>query len=235
VAILLEIKHLTVRYDQALALEEVDLVVPEKGLTAMIGPNGAGKTTLLRVISRLKNPSAGSIIFKGLSLLEYGPNQLAKMGIAHCPEGRRPFKEMTVLENLLTGGYILSRSKIRDQLHMVLELFPILNLRKNQIAGTLSGGEQQMLALGRALIIGPKLLLLDEPSLGLAPKVIDELETHIGRISESGVSVLMAEQNVDLIRLAHTVNILEHGNSMFSGSVAEIMQNINLAKTYLGM
>ena len=232
---LLEIKHLTVRYDQALALEEVDLVVPEKGLTAMIGPNGAGKTTLLRVISRLKNPSAGSIIFNGLSLLEYGPNQLAKMGIAHCPEGRRPFKEMTVLENLLTGGYILSRSKIRDQLHMVLELFPILNLRKNQIAGTLSGGEQQMLALGRALIIDPKLLLLDEPSLGLAPKVIDELETHIGRISESGVSVLMAEQNVDLIRLAHTVNILEHGNSMFSGSVAEIMQNINLAKTYLGM
>jgi branched-chain amino acid transport system ATP-binding protein len=234
-SILLEIKSLTVRYEQALALERVDLIVPEKGLTAMIGPNGAGKTTLLRVISRLKNPSVGSIIFKGMSLLQYEPNQLAKMGIAHCPEGRRPFKEMTVLENLLTGGYILARSKIRDQLNLVLELFPILNLRKKQIAGTLSGGEQQMLALGRALMIDPKLLLLDEPSLGLAPMVVDELETHIGRIKESGVSVLMAEQNVDLIRLADTVNILEHGNSIFSGSVTEIMQNINLAKTYLGM
>jgi len=235
VSILLEIKNITVRYEQALALERIDLIVPEKGLTAMIGPNGAGKTTLLRVISRLKNPSAGSIIFKGLSLLQYGPNQLAKMGIAHCPEGRRPFKEMTVLDNLLTGGYILPRSKIRDQLKLVLELFPILNLRKKQIGGTLSGGEQQMLALGRALMIDPNLLLLDEPSLGLAPMVIDELETHIGRIMESGVSVLMAEQNIDLIRLAHTVNILEHGNSIFSGSVTEIMQNINLAKTYLGM
>ena len=234
-SILLEIKNITVRYEQALALERIDLIVPEKGLTAMIGPNGAGKTTLLRVISRLKNPSAGSIIFKGLSLLQYGPNQLAKMGIAHCPEGRRPFKEMTVLDNLLTGGYILPRSKIRDQLKLVLELFPILNLRKKQIGGTLSGGEQQMLALGRALMIDPNLLLLDEPSLGLAPMVIDELETHIGRIMESGVSVLMAEQNIDLIRLAHTVNILEHGNSIFSGSVTEIMQNINLAKTYLGM
>lgn len=234
-SILLEIKNLTVRYEQALALERVDLIVPEKGLTAVIGPNGAGKTTLLRVISRLKNPSAGSIIFKGLSLLQYGPNQLAKMGIAHCPEGRRPFKEMTVLENLLTGGYILPRSKIRDQLNLVLELFPILNLRKKQIAGTLSGGEQQMLALGRALMVDPNLLLLDEPSLGLAPMMIDELETHIGRIKESGVSVLMAEQNVDLIRLAHTVNILEHGNSIFSGSVTEVMQNLNLAKAYLGM
>lgn len=234
-SILLEIRNLTVKYGQALALENVDLRVQEKGLTAMIGPNGAGKTTLLRTISRLKDPAAGGINFRGTSLLQYGPHHLARLGIAHCPEGRKPFKEMTVLENLLVGGYSLSGFRLQEQLDTVLELFPVLKQRKNQYAGTLSGGEQQMLALGRALMIAPLLLLLDEPSLGLAPLIIDELERHIEKISESGVCVLMAEQNLDLVRLAHTIYILEHGNSAFCGSVKEIMTDVNLSRTYLGM
>ena len=234
-SIVLEIENLTVKYGQALALENIGLRVDEKGLTAMIGPNGAGKTTLLRTISRLKDPAAGEISFRGVSLLQYGPNHLARLGIAHCPEGRKPFKEMTVLENLLIGGHILSRLRLRERLDNVLGLFPVLQQRENQFAGTLSGGEQQMLALGRALMISPSLLLLDEPSLGLAPLIIDELERHIEKICESGVCVLMAEQNLDLVRLAHTIYILEHGNLAFCGPVKEIMTDVNLSRTYLGM
>jgi len=235
VSILLEIKNLTVRYGQALAIESVDLSVPESGLTAVIGPNGAGKTTLLRTISRLKNPTMGSINFKGRSLLGYAPHQLARMGIAHCPEGRKPFTEMSVLENLLLGGYVLQKSQLRTQLDMVLELFPILRERSTQIAGTLSGGELQILAIGRALMIGPSLLILDEPSLGLAPQIIDELEQHISKIKESGVPILMAEQNIDLISLSETVYIFDSGRSAFCGTVAQIMNDMNLAKKYLGM
>ena len=234
-AILLEIENLTVRYGEALALENVNLSVPEAGLTAMIGPNGAGKSTLLRVISRLKNPSKGSINFKGRSMMKYAPHQLSMLGIAYCPEGRRPFKEMTVMDNLLLGGYVLKRSQLRMHMDMILDLFPRLRERGNQLAGTLSGGEQQMLAIGRALMISPSLLLLDEPSLGLAPLIIDELEDHIRRIKESGVSILIAEQNVDLIRLADTVHILEHGISIFCGTVDQIVDDISLGKTYLGM
>jgi branched-chain amino acid transport system ATP-binding protein len=235
VSTLLDIENMTVLYEQALALEKVYISVPESGLTAMIGPNGAGKTTLLKAISRLKDPATGSINFRGSSLLKYAPHELAQMGIAHCPEGRKPFTEMTVLENLLIGGYVLPKSQLRVQLNMVLDLFPILRHRIGQIAGTLSGGELQMLAIGRALMIDPSLLLLDEPSLGLAPQVVDEVEHLIGKIKSSGVSILMAEQNIDLIRLSDNIHILEHGSLVFSGSVEQITSDISLAKTYLGI
>jgi branched-chain amino acid transport system ATP-binding protein len=233
---MLEIKNLTVHYGRALALENINVTVPDKGLTAIIGPNGAGKTTTLKTISRLINPTTGSINFNGQSILQFSPHKLAKMGIAHCPEGRKPFPEMSVLENLLMGGYVLSRPRLQNRLEMVFDLFPILRERKSQDSITLSGGEQQMLAIGRALMADPSLLLIDEPSLGLSPIIVDEVEKVTASIKESGVSVLMVEGNVDLIRdLADTVYVLNHGVSVFSGTVSEILDNADLSKTYLGM
>ena len=233
---MLEIKNLTVYYGHALALENITITVPGKGLTAVIGPNGAGKTTLLKAISRIVDPANGSIAFNGQNLLEYSAHRLAKMGIAHCPEGRKPFPEMSVVENLLIGGYALPNAQVKSRLKMVFELFPILQERMNQLSITLSGGEQQMLAIGRALMVDPSLLLIDEPSLGLSPLVVDELERVIGNIKESGVTVLMVEGNVDLIRdLPDTVYVLDHGGLVHSGTVSQIMNDANLAKTYFGM
>ena len=233
---MLEIKNLTVYYGHALALENVSLSIPEKGLTAVIGPNGSGKTTLLKAISRVVDPAKGSISYNGHNLLEFKPHKLAKMGIAHCPEGRKPFPEMTVLENLLIGGYALPPSQIPKNLDMVFDHFPILKERKNQLSITLSGGEQQMMAIGRALMVSPSLLLIDEPSLGLSPLVVDEVERTIGNIKESGVTVLMVEGNVDLIRdLPEMVHVLDHGSLVYSGTVSQITGDANLSKTYFGM
>jgi branched-chain amino acid transport system ATP-binding protein len=233
---MLEIKDLTVYYGRALALENVSLAVPDEGLTAIIGPNGAGKTTLLKAISRVVDPAGGSITYNGNSLLGFPPHKLAKLGIAHCPEGRKPFPEMSVMENLLIGGYVLSRPQLMDRLGMVFGLFPILKDRKSQDSITLSGGEQQMLAIGRALMLSPSLLLIDEPSLGLSPLIVDELEKIIGDIRDTGVSVLMVEGNVDLIRdLPDRVYVFDHGSVMFSGTVEEITNNVELSKAYFGM
>jgi branched-chain amino acid transport system ATP-binding protein len=233
---MLEINNLTVYYGHALALENVSIAVPDKGLTAVIGPNGAGKTTLLKAISRVIDPARGSISYDGHNLLKYGPHKLAGMGIAHCPEGRKPFPEMSVLENLLIGGYALPNAKVKIRMKMVYDLFPILQERMNQMSVTLSGGEQQMLAIGRALMVDPSLLLIDEPSLGLSPLIVDELERIIGNIKESGVAVLMVEGNVDLIRdLPDTVYVLDHGSLVHSGTVSQIMNDADLAKTYFGM
>ncbi len=233
---MLEINNLWVYYGNALALENINLTVPDKGLTAVIGPNGSGKTTLLKAISRIVDPAKGSVIYKGQNLLQYGPHKLAKIGIAHCPEGRKPFPEMSVLENLLMGGYVLLRSKVQARLDMVFDLFPILKERRDQISITLSGGEQQMMAIGRALMGAPTLLLIDEPSLGLSPLVVDELERIIANIKDSGVAVLMVEGNVDLIRdLADVVYVFDHGSLIYSGPVSQIMGDANLSKTYLGM
>lgn len=233
---MLEIKDLTVHYGHALALEDINVTVPDKGLTAIIGPNGAGKTTLLKTISRLVEPTKGSIIFNGDSLLKYSVHKVARMGIAHCPEGRKPFSEMSVMENLLVGGYVLASSRVKTRLEEVFEIFPVLKNRKNQLTMTLSGGEQQMMSIGRALMADPTLLLIDEPSLGLAPVIVDEVEEVVRDIKESGMSVLMVEGDIDLIvDLADRVYVFDHGVTAFSGEVSEIMNDPNLAKTYLGM
>jgi branched-chain amino acid transport system ATP-binding protein len=233
---MLEIKDLSVHYGQALALERITLSVPDKGLTAIIGPNGAGKTTLLKAISRLVEPTRGSILHNSDSLLDHGPHDLARMGIAHCPEGRRVFPEMTVMENLLIGGYILPRTNVPYQLHMVFELFPVLKERTGQLASTLSGGEQQMLAIARGLMPAPSLLLIDEPSLGLSPIMIDVVEKTVKSIRDSGTSVLISEGNVDLIQgIAQNVYVFHHGVSVFCGKVSEIMADAELSKTYFGM
>ncbi len=233
---MLEIKNLTVYYGHALALEDINLNVPDKGLTAVIGPNGAGKTTLLKAISRIVPPAKGSIVYNGRSLLDLKAHKLAQLGIAHCPEGRRPFPEMSVLENLLIGAYSAPSSQISSRLKTVFDLFPILRERSSQLSITLSGGEQQMLAIGRALMVSPSLLLIDEPSLGLSPLMVDEVERIIGNIKESGLSVLMVEGNVDLIRdLPDIVYVLHHGSLVYSGTVSQIMNDADLSKTYFGM
>ncbi len=233
---MLEISDLTVHYGQALALERIDVSVPDKGLTAIIGPNGAGKTTALKTISGLVKPTRGSITFNGESLLQYKPHTIAKMGIAHCPEGRKPFPEMTVLENLLIGAYLLPRLKIGGRLEFVFDLFPVLKQRRRQYAGTLSGGEQQMMAIARALMSDPSLLLIDEPSLGLSPIIAEEVEKITENVKEKGLSVLMVEGNFDLIgNLADKIYVFDHGNSVFCGKMTDLTNNTNLSKTYLGM
>jgi branched-chain amino acid transport system ATP-binding protein len=233
---MLKIKNLTVYYGQALALENVSLSAPNHGLTAVIGPNGGGKSTLLKAISRLVTPDSGEIEFDGRSLLDYSAYNLAALGIAHCPEGRKPFSEMSVCDNLLVGGHCLPSPKLKTQLEKVLELFPKLAERKNQLSSTLSGGELQMLAIGRALMVDPRMLLIDEPSLGLAPVVVDLVEEIIQGIKKSGVAVLMVEGNIDLIRdIADQVYVFDHGESVFNGSIEEIANNPTLAQSYLGM
>ncbi len=233
---MLEIKDLTVHYGRALALERLSLTALDKGLTAIIGPNGAGKTTLLKTISRLVEPTRGTVTFNGESLLKYRAHKVARMGIAHCPEGRKPFREMTVLENLLVGGHVLKASRLKTRLEEVFKMFPVLENRKGQLTMTLSGGEQQMTSIGRALMADPTLLLIDEPSLGLAPVIVDEVEKVVRDIKESGMSVLMVEGDIDLIGdLADKVYVFDHGVIAFSGEVSEIMNDPNLAKTYLGM
>jgi branched-chain amino acid transport system ATP-binding protein len=234
---MLEVRALTVHYGKALALEGVDIDVPAHALVAVIGPNGAGKTTLLRTISGLLRPTTGTVLFQGRALNGLAPHRVVREGLVHCPEGRRPFPELGVLENLLLGTPLWpSRAEAEARLDEVFQLFPWLRERQRQLAGTLSGGEQQMLALGRALMCRPKLLLLDEPSMGLAPKVVDEVFQSIGKIKEMGVTVLLVEQNVELaIEVCNTVAVLDHGRLVFHGTHTELTQNTKLTEVYLGI
>ena len=234
---MLEVRALTVHYGKALALEGVDVDVQANALVAIIGPNGAGKTTLMRTISGLLRPTAGAVTFQRRSLSGLAPHQVVREGLVHCPEGRRPFPELSVLENLVLGKPMWpSRAEADERLEEVFRLFPRLRERHAQLAGTLSGGEQQMLALGRALMCRPRLLLLDEPSLGLAPKVVDEVFQAIGKIRAMGVTVLLVEQNVELaLEVCDTVAVLDHGRLVFHGTRAELTRNTTLKEVYLGL
>ena len=234
---MLEVRSLTVHYGKALALDAVNLDVPANALVAVIGPNGAGKTTLLRTISGLLRPSAGETIFQGRSLNGSAPHRVVREGLVHCPEGRRPFPELSVLENLLLGVPLWpSRAEAEARLEEVFRLFPRLLERRPQLAGTLSGGEQQMLALGRALMCRPRLLLLDEPSMGLAPMVVDEVFVAIGKIRKLGVTVLLVEQNVELaLEICDAVAVLDHGRLAFRGTPDELARDARLKEVYLGI
>jgi branched-chain amino acid transport system ATP-binding protein len=234
---MLEIRSLTVHYGKAIALEGVDIDVPAHALVAVIGPNGAGKTTLLRTVSGLLHPTAGTVTFEGRSLIGLAPHKVVRDGVVHCPEGRRPFPELGVLENLLLGMPLWpSRAESAARLQAVFELFPRLRERHRQLAGTLSGGEQQMLAVGRALMCRPKLLLLDEPSMGLAPKIVEEVFEAIGKIRRMGVTVLLVEQNVELaLETCDTVAVLDHGRLVFHGTSVELTRNTTLTEVYLGI
>lgn len=233
---LLRIESVTKEFGGLTAVKAVSLEQGAGEILGLIGPNGAGKTTLLKAVSRLVEPTRGSILLNNKSLLTHGPHDLAQMGIAHCPEGRRVFPEMTVMENLLIGGYILPRTKMPYQLQMAFELFPILKERMGQLASTLSGGEQQMLAIARGLMPAPSLLLIDEPSLGLSPIMIELVEKTVESIKDSGTSVLISEGNVDLIQgIAQNVYVFDHGVSVFCGMVSEIMSDAGLSKRYFGI
>ncbi len=234
---LLEAKGLRSGYGRVEILRGVDLAVVEGEFVAVIGANGAGKTTLLRTISGVVRPSGGTLTFGGQDLRRRSAHRVPGLGIGHVPEGRQIFPRLTVRENLLVGAFLRrDRSHREGRLELVLTLFPRLRERLAQAGGTLSGGEQQMLALGRALMLGPKLLMLDEPSQGLAPKVVGEMYEKLGEIHRQGTTILLVEQNVTAaLRYAGRAYLLEHGRVVLEGNSAQLQGNDEVRRAYLGV
>ncbi len=234
---LLELKKVYHYYGKAKALEEINLTVEANTLDAVIGPNGAGKSTLLRAISGLEEIDRGRIIFEGERIDELKAHEIARRGIAHCPERRRLFYDMTVMENIELGAYTLKdKAKYSKLLDSVFEIFPRLHERIKQRAGTLSGGEQQMLAIARSLMANPKFLLLDEPSLGLAPRVKDRIFEAIKQIKEEGTTTLLVEQDAVLaMEVADTIHVLEDGKIEMSGTREELEREPRIKRVYLGI
>lgn len=230
---LLEVKSLRVFYGKALALNGLTLSLDEKEIVGVVGPNGAGKTTLLRAISAMI-PVEGEILFQGDRIDRYPPHEIVRKGIIHCPERRQLFVDFTVAENLEMGAFLRKdKEKIRADLEYVYSLFPVLGERKHQLAGTLSGGEQQMVAIGRSLMSSPRLLLLDEPSVGLSPLVKDLLVEGIKTIWKSGLTVLIVEQDASLtLNLVDRVYILEHGKVGLEGKSQDLINNDEVKRVY---
>ena len=233
---MLKIDNIDVYYGAIHALKGISLEVKEGEIVTLIGANGAGKSTTLRTISGLLKPKTGSITFLGQDVAGVRAHEIVKKGISQVPEGRRVFAEMTVMENLDLGAFVRKdKAGIQQDLKHVFELFPRLEERKNQSAGTLSGGEQQMLAMGRALMSRPKLLLLDEPSMGLAPLLIKEIFNIIVDINKSGTTVLLVEQNANMaLSIANRAYVLETGRITLSGSAQELAASEDVRKAYLG-
>ena len=233
---MLEVKDLEVHYGMIRAIKGISFEVNRGEVIALIGANGAGKTTTLHTVSGLIAPTKGTITFEGTDITGMPGHKIVSMGMAHVPEGRRVFQELTVLQNLKLGAYTRKDKKeIDDTLRMVYERFPRLAERKNQIAGTLSGGEQQMLAMGRALMSHPKLILMDEPSMGLSPILVNEIFDIIRKVSEDGTTVLLVEQNAKkALAIADKAYVLETGNIALSGDARDLMNNEQIKKAYLG-
>ncbi|HHY63546.1 MAG TPA: ABC transporter ATP-binding protein [Clostridiaceae bacterium] len=233
---MLEIKDINVHFGVIHALKGISFTVNEGEIVTLIGANGAGKTTTLRTISGLKKPTSGSIIFEGKDITHSTAQERVRLGISQAPEGRRVFPSMTVLENLELGAFLRKDKKgIADDLKMVYDHFPILADRKKQAAGTLSGGEQQMLAIGRALMSRPRLLLLDEPSMGLAPLLVQEIFNIIKEINKAGTTILLVEQNASMaLQIADRAYVMETGSIVLSGTGEELMQSEDIKKAYLG-
>lgn len=231
---MLEVKDLTIHYDKALALDHVSLSVGEEEIVAVLGANGAGKSTLLRAISGLVR-GTGEIWFDHTRLDSLHRHEVVRAGVVHCPEGRRLFPEMTVLDNMLLGAYLRKeRSQIDEDQEKVCDLFPVLKERSKQVASTLSGGEQQMVAIGRALMSKPKLLMLDEPSLGLAPLVQEAIFRGIKEIAKSGMSVLLVEQNArQALTVAHRAYVLEVGKIVLNGPNQDLANDPHVREAYL--
>jgi branched-chain amino acid transport system ATP-binding protein len=234
---MLEIKNLVVGYGAITALHGVSLSVKAGGIVTLIGANGAGKTTTLKAISGLLKPRSGEIFYDGKNIAGLPPHQIVRLGISHVPEGRMIFANLTVLENLQLGAYLRNDKKtVRRELEHVFDLFPRLQERKRQISGTLSGGEQQMLAMGRALMSKPKLLLLDEPSLGLAPLLVKTIFEKIAGINrQQGLTILLVEQNANLaLGISHSGYVLETGKIILQGDSAALRLNPQVKSAYLG-
>ena len=234
---MLEVKDLRVRYGTVEAVRGLSFHVSERAIVSLIGANGAGKTTSLRALTGLIKPSAGEIVFERASLIGLAPHQIVRLGIAHVPEGRRLFPKMTVHENLKMGAYLrTSRAEISSTLEMIYQHFPILRERGRQVAGSLSGGEQQMLAIARALMTRPKLLLLDEPSMGLSPIMTAEIGKIIRQINALDVSIVLVEQNAMLaLTLAQYGYVLETGSLVMQGKAEDLLRDEGVKKAYLGI
>ena len=232
----LEIKDLHVSYGGIRALKGVDLTVEEGQIVTLIGANGAGKSTTLRAISGLQRPQSGSILYGGEELIGLPAKEIVRRGIIHVPEGRRVFPDMTVAENLKIGAFLRTdKGGIADDMDYVHSLFPRLKERSWQLAGTLSGGEQQMLAVGRALMSRPKVLMMDEPSLGLAPLIVKDIFSIIRRVNADGITVLLIEQNANAaLRVADYGDVLETGTIALTGTGEELLRNESVREAYLG-
>lgn len=233
---MLNLEKIDVFYKELQALWGVSLTVNEGEIVALVGPNGAGKTTILRIISGLLKPAGGDIRFQGQSLTRTTPHRIVELGISQVPESGKIFTGMSVLENLELGAFVMRARKQRaDSLQRVYDMFPRLGERKNQQAGTLSGGERQMLAIGRALMADPKLLMLDEPSFGLAPILVEQMFEMIARINQQGVTILLVEQNVQAsLEMAHRAYLLENGQIVGEGKGKELLSFESVRSAYLG-
>lgn len=233
---MLKVNEIDVFYGAIQALFSVSLEVKKGEIVTLIGANGAGKSTLLKTISGLIRPRSGTILFEDIDITKKSSMEIVKLGISHVPEGRRVFPEMTVLENLELGAFLRKdKQAIKKDLELVFERFPRLYERKNQLAGTLSGGEQQMLAIGRSLMSRPKLLLLDEPSMGLAPILVTEIFKIIKEINSQGTTILLIEQNANMaLSIADRAYVIETGKIVLSGDAKEIAANPEVKKAYLG-
>lgn len=233
---MLEVKDLEVYYGVIQAIKGVSFHVDQGEVIALIGANGAGKTTILHTVTGLLAPKKGSVYFEGKEITKMPAHKIVSLGMAHVPEGRRVFAELSVYENLKMGAYTRKdRSEIEATLEKVYERFPRLKERRNQMAGTLSGGEQQMLAMGRALMSKPRIILMDEPSMGLSPIFVEEIFKIIQEISAAGTTVLLVEQNAKkALSIADRAYVLETGNIVLSGDAKELMNNESIKKAYLG-
>jgi branched-chain amino acid transport system ATP-binding protein len=233
----LKVEKVSTHYDGVQALWDVSLEVPEGQIVALVGSNGAGKTTLLRAISRVLPLSGGSITINGRNVVQAGSHDVVAAGVAHVPEARQLFPMMTVRENLELGAYLpAARDRSKESLKRIYDLFPVLGEREQQLAGTLSGGQQQMLAIGRGLMLCPRLLMLDEPSLGLAPLMVASILETIRKVNAEGVTVLLVEQNVaHALSLAQTAYVLENGRIVLHGPAADLADNPHVKRAYLGL
>jgi branched-chain amino acid transport system ATP-binding protein len=244
---MLEVNNLTVQYDGAMALNDVSINVEKGEFVTVIGPNGAGKSTLLKTISGIlgqfqrgrseRANISGTILFEKERIDKLGPSNIVKKGIIHCPERRRPFPEMSVLENITMGSYLRKdKDQIKKDLQRAYQLFPILKERKDQMAQTLSGGEQQMLAIARALMSKPRLLTIDEPSLGLAPLLKQKVFESIKEVWGSGITILLVEQDASIaLSLANRAYVITHGRITAQGTTEELMKNKDIREMYIGI
>lgn len=234
---MLNLKNVSVKYGSFTAIHDVNIEVTEGEIVVLLGSNGAGKSTAFRTISGLSKPAAGEVIFQEKKLNKRSADQIVQLGIGQCPEGRMLFPAMSVEENLRMGAYIHRRHKaaIKQALEHVYELFPILKEKRNDAAGSLSGGQQQMLAIGRTLMSKPKLMLLDEPSVGLAPLIVEQMFEVIQKINKEGTTILLAEQNANAaLKIADKGYVFENGSIVLQGTSQELFANDEVRKAYIG-